>query len=255
MQRPPISKARVVRNSLVRESLIDMADRDYITARVCWKTRLPHQFLWSSLQAIEKQLKAILLFNDRSAKGLGHNIDGALQKVCAITELRFDPPDVIRQFVRYLNVHAPNRYLERPFRVRGSEIFELDRAFWHFRRYCQDFRSTAEAIGKPIDEWLELHQRWFADPEHKRVPYRFRLFGGYLEEVLDGKHGPEQYTALVWKNVYYGKRDKGRIEYQPLTWISEPAHIRHPDVFDELAEILDFPKDVRKALSRKAKPQ
>ena len=243
-----ITQLQLVRNAVASECLIDMADRDYLAARVCWRTRLPEQFLWNAVQALEKQFKAILILNEQSAKGLGHNIERAFAKMCAIRDLRLDPPTVIRDFVRYLNRYGPNRYLERPFYLRGAEIFELDRAFWHFRRYCQDFRTTARYLKKTEDEWLELHHQWFTDPSHKARPYRFRLFGGYLEKVLDGKQGPEQYRALVWKNVYYGKRDKGRIEFAPLSWMANPAHIRHRSMFAELDKIIDFPKDVRRAL-------
>lgn len=242
-----ITQYQLVRNSMVRECLVDMSDRDYLAARVCWRTRLPEQFLWNALQAIEKQLKAILVLNGQSARGLSHNIDKSLEKVCEIPDLKLDPPKVIRDFVRYLNKHGPNRYLERSFYLRGAEIFELDRAFWHFRRYCQDFRATARYLKKTEQEWLELHHKWFTNPQHKERPHRFKLFGGYLEAVLEGKHGPEQYSALVWKNVFYGKRDKGKINFSPVSWMANPAHVRHPNMFEELAKVLDFPRDVARA--------
>ena len=234
---------------MVRECLTGMSDRDYLAARVCWRTRLPEQFLWSALQAIEKQLKAILVLNNVSARGLGHNIEGSLARVCAIPDLRLNPPAAIRDFVSRINRDGPNRYAERPIRLRGAELFELDRAFWHLRRYCQDFRATARYLKKTDDEWLELHHRWYTDPKHTARPHAFRMFGGYLEDVLDGRMGPEQYRALVWKNVFYGKRDKGRIEFAPLTFSGAPAHFRHPAVFAELARILDFPKDVKRSLA------
>lgn len=224
-----------------------MADRDYLAARACWRLRLPEQFLWSALQTVEKQLKAILLYNGQSAKGLGHDVAHALDLVTAIPDLGFAPPEVIRSFVAYLNRHAPNRYLERPFYLRGEEIFELDRAVWHFRRYCQDLRALAGVAGKSEEEWLALHREWFVDPKHRARPYKFRLFNGYLEKVLEGKQGKEQYEALVWKNVYFGKRDKGTITYQPLSWSAVPPHVRHPDVFKELSAVIQFPKDVRDA--------
>lgn len=242
-----ITEFQLVRNSLVRECLVDMADRDYLAARVSWRTRLPEQFLWSALQSIEKQLKAIIVLNELSAKGIGHDIERALRVACEIQDLRLNPPEVIKTFVKYLNRHGPNRYLERPFYLRGHELFELDRAFWHFRRYCQDFRATARYLKKTEDEYLAMHEKWFTDPQHKKRPYLFRLFNGYLEKVLDGKNGPEQYKALVWKNVYYGKRDKGTIQYAPVSWIANPAHVRHPKHFKKLAEIMDFPKDVRRS--------
>ncbi len=225
-----------------------MADRDYLAARVTWRARLPEQFLWNALQSLEKQFKAILVLNERSARGLGHNIERGLERACAIPDLRLDPPKVVRDFVSYLNRHGQNRYLERPFYVRGSELVELDRAFWHFRRYCQDFRATARYLKKSEDEWLALHHKWFTDPAHKERPHKFRMMGGYLESVLEGKRGTEQYQALVWKNIFYGRRNKTRVELPGFGWSANPAHVRHPELFDELSKILDFPKDVTKAL-------
>lgn len=248
-----LTRFEVIRNSAVRESLVDMSDRDYLAARICWRTRLQEQSLWCSLQSVEKQLKAILVFNNRSAKGLGHRVSDALDRVRGISDLRLDAGEPIQKFVRYLQQHGPNRYLERSFYLRGSELFDLDRTFWYFRRYCQDFRAVAGRVRKSEREWLDSHEKWFTDPSLKARPYRFRLFGGYLESVLDGKHGPEQYRALVWKNFYFGKRAKGQIEYSPVTWMANPAHIRYPEVFDELAEILDFPGDVKRALTRKGR--
>jgi HEPN domain-containing protein len=248
-------KARLVRNSLVREALVDMADRDYLAARICWRTRLPEQFLWNALQAIEKQLKAILVLNDQSAKGLGHDLEESLKRVMAIKDLRFDPPEDVRDFVRYLNRHGPNRYLERPFYLRGAEIFSLDKTFWHFRRYCQNLRAQARAVGISADEWLRQYAKWFKDDAHLQNPHKFRLFFGYLEDVLKGRMGQEQYDALVWKNVFYGKRDKGTITFKPLGWMANPAHVRHPDVFAELAAIVDFPKDVRREMSSGSKKE
>ena len=245
---PHISQYELIRNAVVRECLVDMADRDYIAARLCWRGRLPEQFLWNGLQALEKQFKAIVVLNGRSAKGFGHNIEKGLTHVLAIADLKVDPPKVIRDFVKYLNHHAPNRYLERPFYLRGAELFELDRAFWHFRRYCQDFRATARYLKKTDAEWLDMNQQWFTNPSHTRRPYRFRIQGGYLEETLEGRRGREQYDALVWKNVYYGKRDKGKIEFRPLGWSANPAHVRHPNEFAALVKVMDFPKDVAQAL-------
>jgi hypothetical protein len=70
--------------------------------------------------------------------------------------------------------------VERPFYLRGSELFDFDKAFWWFRRYCQNFRAVAKRVGKSEDEWLAKHEAWFKNEEHLKRPYRFRLFIGYL---------------------------------------------------------------------------
>ncbi|WP_374220672.1 hypothetical protein GOY49_011450 [Klebsiella pneumoniae] len=43
---------KVLLNNAAKRSFRDMADQDYLTARVCFKNNLPFQFLWMSQQAI-----------------------------------------------------------------------------------------------------------------------------------------------------------------------------------------------------------
>jgi HEPN domain-containing protein len=54
--------------TLATEVFREQADKDYIVARSCYRMNLREQFLWASLQACEKYLKGILLFNERSAR-------------------------------------------------------------------------------------------------------------------------------------------------------------------------------------------
>jgi hypothetical protein len=244
-----ISQATLVRNSLVQECLLDTADRDYLAARVCWRTRLPEQFLWAALQAVEKGLKTILLLNDKSARRLSHDLEKALAQVDAIENLQFCLPEDIRLFVRFLNRFGQNRYLERGFYLRGTELMALDKAYWYLRRYCQNLRATARHLKKSEAEWLDGYAKYFRSAEHLARPQRFRLSMGYLENILSGNNGPEQYSALVWKNLFFGKRHKGSFTIKPLSWSASPAHCRHPEVFDEVAEVIDFPSDVKRALS------
>ena len=58
-----------------------------------YRNELDQQFLWNSLQAVEKYLKAILLYNGRSSKGIKHNIVKGLELVSAIDDIQFVLPD------------------------------------------------------------------------------------------------------------------------------------------------------------------
>jgi HEPN domain-containing protein len=243
------TEAMLVKNTLVRECLLDMADRDYLAARVCWRTRLPEQFLWSALQAIEKTLKAILLQNDRSARNLSHDLLKALARVEGIADLEFEIPADVRKFISYVDRYGQNRYLERGFYLRGFELVALDKAYWYVRRHCIHSRAHARAAKRNEAEVLSGQARYYRSRAHLDAPHRFHLPYGYLEDILAGKNGTEQYRALVWKNVFFGKRDKGTFELRPLSWIANPAHFRHPEVFAELAKVIYFPSDVHAALS------
>ena len=112
-------------NTFARECFVDTGDRDYLCARSAWRHRLVEHFLWNGLQVVEKYLKAILLFNGRSAKGLSHNLERAFGRVLAISDIPFDFPKRVVVFIAYLHRHGPSRYLEIPFYARGHELVEL----------------------------------------------------------------------------------------------------------------------------------
>jgi hypothetical protein len=109
----------------INRSFRDVADGDYISARVCHRLDLKQQFLWASLQSIEKYLKAILLYNDRSTKGLGHDIEQAYGRLHQIADIKFDIPKDVQEFILYLNVQGANRYFEYPSFTEGRELLLL----------------------------------------------------------------------------------------------------------------------------------
>ena len=68
-----MDKEILINNFAIR-SFRDVADYDYISARMLYRAKLVPQFLWSSLQSIEKYLKCILLLNRIKANKVGHNL-------------------------------------------------------------------------------------------------------------------------------------------------------------------------------------
>ena len=52
---------KVYLNNIATRSFRDVADQDYIAARLCYRSNLMVQFVWMAEQAIEKYLKAILV--------------------------------------------------------------------------------------------------------------------------------------------------------------------------------------------------
>ncbi|MCA1796649.1 MAG: HEPN domain-containing protein [Geobacteraceae bacterium] len=61
---------RILINDFATRSFRDVADQDYIAARLSYRHGLYPQFHWQSLQALEKYLKAILLYNREQAHGV-----------------------------------------------------------------------------------------------------------------------------------------------------------------------------------------
>src|SRR6266850_2687302 len=173
-------------NDFIIRSFRDVADHDYIAARILWRYDLTLQFLWSGLQALEKYLKAILLYNGQSTKEFSHNIYEAFQRVRAIADIPFDFPSDIELFIKFLEKQGPNRYFEHSIETRGTELLSLDRTVWYVRKYCQDFRLTRrDSTGKEVDLFQDLAQE-AADSKPDQA-HRFGIGGGRLEEVLKSR--------------------------------------------------------------------
>jgi HEPN domain-containing protein len=228
-------KLQVALNSYAREVFRDQADQDYISARSIYRLKFREQFLWSSLQAVEKYLKGILLYNGVSAlyknwpstKGpqFSHDLVALLEAVKKVPDIDFDCPAGVERFVDYLNRLGPNRYFDRPTYTRGDEIHSLDQAVWHIRRYCQDlhFEVNDPVTGKR-DVVADL-ARGLKSPNLLTKPWKFRLFGGFLEKSLEGNKSLVR-DSLVWKNFYYGRRGKHVVTYPPLTGSANPPSVR-----------------------------
>jgi hypothetical protein len=132
-------RLRAKRNSFINRSFRDTADRDYIAARLLYRQRLSEQFLWLALQAVEKYLKAILLYHDYSTKELSHNIVEALNKPRAIENLGFQVTKGAEEFIDYLNNQGPNRYFSYSHHLGSEALPQLDSVVWQIRRFCDDF--------------------------------------------------------------------------------------------------------------------
>lgn len=70
----PMENLEARLNSFASRCFRDVADRDYISARMCYRAGLISQFHWAALQAFEKYYKAILLYNRIKAKNVRHDL-------------------------------------------------------------------------------------------------------------------------------------------------------------------------------------
>lgn len=233
-------------DDVARRSFRDQADRDYMVARMCYRQEFEQQFLWSALQAIEKYLKAILVFNHCSAKNIGHNISKALGRVERIDYLQFGVPPDVSEFLDYLNMHGANRYLIKPSVVREHALDDLDRAVWYIRRYCI-FMLRRKPGTNPIEHMPVLNRlRYSTNTKFEENPTSFSLpDSGYLEEIL--RESKKQATVLVWRNLYFGKRAKGkRRPYSGrVASVVRPTHSVWADTIGLLAQYIDLPREIR----------
>lgn len=222
----------------------DVADKDYVAARILGRQRLGHQFMWSGLQAMEKYLKAILLFSRESTKGLSHDLKKILHHVeNQITDIAFDLPDDVRDFISILGRYGANRYFEYTHATYGKELLALDRAVWHVRRYCQNLRSISLPGGEsPNVLASNLQTLATYDPN---CPWTASLQGGYLEKLLADRDETNR-KHLVWKNFYFGANKKRKIKWQVEVSIQTPTHELYPQLFTVLDRLVHFSPEVRK---------
>lgn len=237
-----------LRDALFAEatSFREQADRDYIAARSCYRMNLREQFLWASLQACEKYLKGTLLFNERSArydpadktgkKKFLHNLTRLFEVASEIGDLPLDKPVWLPGFLGYLTIFGNNRYLSKATYATGDELRRLDEVVWVLRPVCQNFEWTPELKGSPPRNLRSVLLARLGRPENRKNPAVYRPFGasgGFLEKKLQSPIRDPARQALVWNNMFFGKRQRHRLSYthfsssenppQTRQWFSEPA--------------------------------
>ncbi|WP_417611650.1 hypothetical protein [Parasphingorhabdus sp.] len=137
------------KGSIIKEMFLHTADENYITARWCWHNRLMTDFFWNSVHSLEKYMKAVLLYNGRSAKKFGHNLVSLYDEVSVIAgpllpaqltqPQRYTGFWVVftpRQFLEKLdqNGNAENRYLTYGFAQHAFYLPMLDMMVCQIRR-------------------------------------------------------------------------------------------------------------------------
>jgi HEPN domain-containing protein len=172
----------------------DVADEDYICARMAFKAHLSINFHWLSLQSIEKYIKCALLLNRKKAK-FGHDLEKGLNEAMKIKFFQIDTDT--EKFIHYINEYGSTnaRYLGKSTSLIPSRLKSLDKAIWEIRRYC---------IKPPID--LKHFQKNNCIPLLEKRFNQFPLHNGFLEQILDGNSGPTK-DGLIWCNPLCGSTE------------------------------------------------
>ncbi len=227
-------------NSFGTQSFRDQADRDYIAARLACRYELFPQFLWASHQAIEKYLKAILLYNRvKKAAKVGHDLAFAL----SLTEtlpFQIELSSRSRKFIGHLAEVGEFRYIDIPFHVSGHILMDLDLAVWEIRRYCQVLNVFGKVL--PLREQKLLDAAWSELAGSKTEPrHQFRLQDGLLEKILDERKHPSR-SALLWHNPCFGVRKRATIRAKSHLSGQNPLLYFYPEMLDELVKYVFIPK-------------
>ena len=233
-------------NDFAKRAFRDIADMDYIAARLSSRAGLMPQFLWSSLQAFEKYFKYILLVNRISSKKLGHDINKALslvrEKVPYVTDLLVDKYDVFRQVAEY----GQDRYLIGSYAVHGLLLPQLDAAVWDLRRYCQ---VLVPPVDSTPDEYAIFRLTLESILKSRSAPHRFKIPNGLLEQIIASPHHVSN-PALSWQNAFFGKRARQHIRAHPYMQASNAPLTLYPEMIDDLDDLIKIPAPMVEAYRR-----
>jgi len=235
----------VLLNDFAIRSFRDVADSDYIVARMAYRAHLVPQFLWSGLQAIEKYLKCTLLLNRIPAHGVRHSLSSGLSLLekSAPFKVRLSQPS--RDLIDHLDAYGQYRYLEISYFVKGMELPRLDKAVWELRRYCQKLNLEITFKDGTRKSMLDVNLRHIEASE-SRPYHKFRLIGGVLETILSKKTDPRR-EALMWQNFCFGSRERKKIRFTKLLHASNSPLSLHPEILDEVLKYVHMPAPVVKA--------
>jgi HEPN domain-containing protein len=212
---------QLILNEFARRVFRSQADFDYVSARSNFRLQLRQQFLWSALQCIEKYLKAILLYNGKSArfptdgrKPLGHNLKKLLAEVNQIELFALDLKGEDIRFIEYLSDQGNNRYISTEAYSTRSALSDLDGLVWRLRRYCRHFSGRVLGVKEPMPGLLQAQIKGITDPAVAETPHKFRLHAGELEKILKRPASDPARKALVWGNLYYGAKKRFSVRYR-----------------------------------------
>lgn len=243
-------KTRELKLQLARSAMVFRreADYDYISARANFRMALPQQFLWAGSQAVEKYLKAILLFNCRDSR-YGHNLKKLHNAVKEIDYLRFDISEnepfliAIQQGV--------DRYLTQDSSVCSDFLRKLDNLVWDTRRYCQSIALVEDYENEGGQLVLESIISKINNPYFKQNKASFRFSAGEdseLEKTINGKNNLRRQN-LLWKNTCFGENN---LEGEDDDYLGFSSITNAIEYTPELDEYILFPSHIKKSNMKKS---
>lgn len=237
-------RTKVLINDFATRCFRDVADQDYIAARMCYRAGLIPQFHWSALQAIEKYLKAILLYNRVKANNVWHDLESALRLTDKLP-FTIVLSDCSKELIKHINRFGKYRYLESSYYIYGPKLAQFDKTVWEIRRYCRVLNYDVKMRNGKTANMLVMELEMIRKSGTLSAT-AYRLHGGLLENTLDKKGHPAR-GALQWKNLFFGSRRRRTVE-MPTHFHSTNAPLTlHPEILEEVVKYVHLPKEVIKA--------
>lgn len=237
-------------NDFATRSFRDTGDGDYIAARLAFRSQLVPQFLWSSLQAIEKYLKCMLVLNRIKAER-GHSLEDILGIFDKNKKFELRLSKDAKKFLVYLDTYGRHRYYETPYYIRGHELLLLDKTVWEIRRYARGMDYSIHSLSGEIVEMLE-HEIAANVSAESKPPHRFYIIGGRLESIIENPKHPSR-EPLLWQNAFYGKRSRKTVTLPGRGEAGNSPLWLHPEILDEVLKYVWLPKDVKDAYRNQGK--
>lgn len=245
-------------NNFATRSFRDVADQDYVMARAAYRAKLYPQFHWSGLQAIEKYLKAILLYNripqPQGKQRLGHDLGRAMEMTKQLPfEIMLSDPS--KEIIEHLDTFGRFRYLETSYYLRDRELLKLDKAVWEIRLYCRAMNYIMKPPNGKRMEMLPINLREIELVRDNPLR-KFRIPGGVLEQMLSKKDHPAR-PLLVWKNLFFNNHHRTTTMWRNHGHMTNAPLALEPELLEEVRKYVWLPSEVvaayRDEIRRRAK--
>ena len=236
-------ETKVLINNFATRSFRDTADGDYIAARLAFRARLMQNFLWSSLHAIEKYLKCILILNRIKAPN-SHNLEEILKVFNDNKKFDLTLSNETRTFLLHLDTYGRDRYYEAPYFTESFNLISLDKAVWEIRLYARvmDYPHI-DLHGQKI----EMLQHEIAANEYakKQPPHKFSIIGGRLEAIIAKSNHPSR-EPLLWQNAFFGQKSRKIITLPSRMEAGNSPLYLNPTILDEILKYVHLSRGVEK---------
>jgi hypothetical protein len=219
-------------NHFAFRSFRNIADGDYIAARMAHRAQLPTQFLWASQQALEKYLKCMLFIRRIPAKNLGHDLHRAVD-LAEKNGMKLGLTEKTQKFISEIDGMGRYRYMEASLWVNWHWILSLDQAVWELRRFST-LHPTATTAKLVEGAWAP----------------RVRIAGGHLETVIAKRDDPAR-APLLWHNAFFGRGRRTVMVRGGFSSINSPL-FQKADLLDEILKYVHIPTNVVKAYRENA---
>lgn len=203
------------KGSIIKEMYLHTADENYVTARWCHDQRLMTDFFWNAVHALEKYMKAVLLFNGEPVSKFSHGLvemyDAVETLAGPLLPATLTKPATLdihhwvdmtpRAFFEKLdqNGNADNRYLTYGYAQHAWYLHMVDQMVWAIRR-----------LALPLDTPIISRRELPTAPTHREVLTKQPDYADNQMEALENLIGGadcEARRALLNNNCVFAPDD------------------------------------------------